>query len=671
MASRRSASIRRQMRDLLSLVPPGAVDADPGARDAGRRGSNRHRRPAPRRRRLLLSLLLGGLPIPASSCSRADGVGLGAESNVPLEPRSSSAAPAAAGRLLEAPPAGSASEPLTARPLLLPQGGGPRAVRAEHGLVTSVEAQATEAGVRVLEAGGNAVDAAVAVGFALAVTHPSAGNLGGGGFLLVGSSELATVAIDFREDSPRSLNRDRFEATLADGGGGPQSVGLPGTVAGLLLAHERFGRLPRASVIQPALVLAREGQRVSPRTALTIAWNWSALARDPAAQAEFGPRGHPRRQGEQWVRPGLATTLERIARSGVQGFYEGPVADAIVARLGGSVSIEELRGYRARVREPLRFDYRGFTIETMPPPSAGGVALAVLLRQLEQQLAHHVPPDDPLAPHLFVEASRRAQWERRHRVIAPERFDPAELERRLTAWISAEPALPHLLPIDRARASPSTALTMPGGSSLAPGPRSAPEAEHTTHFAVVDRDGLTASCTTTLSDGYGAKLLVPGTGIVLNNSVGSFSLEGENLPEPGRRTVSSMAPTLVRAGPRLVLVLGSPGGDTIPSTIAQVLRNVLDRGMAIDRAIDTPRLHHGWQPDEVRFEAARAPPRDTLDALVAMGHRLSRKRIPMGDANSILLTEEAAWGCTDLREGGLTLAAKPSAADSLRPSPKH
>lgn len=579
---------------------------------------------------------------------------LGQATTVPSASTASSAAPAAS----------TSARPAASLPIPLPRAGGPRAVRAEAGLVTSVDAEATRAGVAILEAGGNAVDAAVAVAFALAVTHPSAGNLGGGGFILARPPGGPTVAVDFRESSPRALTRSDFDAMIAGGGGGPVSVGVPGTVAGLLATHERFGRLPRPRVLEPAIRLARSGHRVSNRTALTLSWSWPTLKRDPAARTEFGAPSGPLPARARWVRRNLANTLERIAADGARGFYEGAVSAAIAARLSGHLGAADLAQYRARFREPLRFGYRGLVVETMPPPSAGGVALAVLLLELQRQRVHALDGGSALAIHLFLEASRRAQAERRLRVVDPDRLAPEVLARRIAEWTDPDHPIPGMPLVDRSRATPSPTVHPLYAASLR-------ETEHTTHFSVVDAEGMVASCTVTLSDGFGAKIVVPGTGVVLNNAVASFASVGENLPEPGRRTTSSMAPTLVLADNRPVLVLGSPGGDTIPSTIAQILRRMVDGGMTIDEAIDAPRVHHGFVPDAFRFEAARPIPQAVLQELCRMGHTVSQRRLPIGDANNISLAEGAAWGYADPREGGLALAAAspPTAQGPSTPNP--
>ena len=526
-------------------------------------------------------------------------------------------------------------------------------MRGEHGLVTSVEAHATRIGVQVLQHGGNAVDAAVAVGYALAVTHPSAGNLGGGGFMLVRPAQGGTVAIDFRETAPAALTAESFAAIIRSGGNTAAAAGVPGTVAGLNLAHATFGKLPLSEVLAPAIALAKHGHRIGSREALTIEWNWSRLKRDPVARKLFGTEGQPKTAGTLLQRRDLAIVLDRIARQGNRGFYEGPTAEALVraARPSG-MTLEDLRQYRAVTRQPMRLKYRGFDVEVMPPPSAGGVAVAVSLLILDRLRAYTLPADSTEQLHLFIEASRRGQAERRFAVRDPDAWSGPELAQRVERWTHTAGLLERWPPIDPNRATPSEQLHAQFAAASA-------ELPHTTHFAVVDQGGMVVSCTTTLSAGFGAAVVAAGTGVVLNNSVAAFGTAGENLPTPGRRSTSSMAPTLVLRDGSPVLVLGSPGGDTIPSTIVQVLRNVLDYGLTIDQAVEHPRIHHGFVPDEFRYERRRPIPAPVINGLERLGHRVSKKRIPIGDANSILVLDGVAWGVADPREGGIALAAKP------------
>lgn len=559
----------------------------------------------------------------------------------PLHSASASVSASAASPTASAPPPGPPPPPLHA--------GGKRAVRGEHGMVTSVEAQATRAGVRILDAGGNAVDAAVAVAYALAVTHPSAGNIGGGGFMLVRPEGGPTTAIDFRETAPRALTQKAFDKMIAAGAIGPAAVGVPGTVAGLELAHEKFGHLTRAQVMAPAIALARKGHRVGTREALTIRWNWAALRHDRAARTIFGRGKKPIADGQRLKRALLGATLERIAKQGRDGFYRGKTAHDLVRamRHGGLLSLEDLASYQAKIRKPLRVRYHGLEVVIMPPPSAGGVAVAEELGMLDKLRAWKQPAGSAEELHLFIEASRRALADRRFGVVDPDALTQAERAKRRAHWLDPDFLLARA-PIDRAHATASADVSPLYSAAL-----KEVESAHTTHFSVVDAGGMVVSCTTTLSAGFGAKFVAPGTGVVLNNSVASFSTAGDNLPRPGRRTLSSMAPTLVLRKGSPALVLGSPGGDTIPSTVVQVLRNVVDYGMTIDAAVDAPRIHGSFAPDEVRDERARPLPAKVKHALEKMGHHFSKKRIPIGDANNILIAGGIAYGVADKREGGL------------------
>jgi gamma-glutamyltranspeptidase / glutathione hydrolase len=534
------------------------------------------------------------------------------------------------------------------------RGGGPRSVSGRLGIVTSVEANATRAGVRILEQGGNAVDAAVAVAYSLAVTHPSAGNIGGGGFMLVKPPHQATVALDFRETAPRALTRELFDRMIAQGGMGPVSIGVPGSVAGLNLAQARFGRLTRNAVLLPAIELARRGHTVSNREANSFRWNWRWLVRDPGARLAFGRAGgkEPLPAGTFLRRSELARTLELIAEQGDPGFYSGPVADAIVTsvqRAGGILTLDDLSRYRAVIRDPLRMAYRGLTVEVMPPPSAGGVAIAQMLFMLERLGAYRLERQSPEQLHLFIEAARRAQAERRFAIFDPDSLSARELAERRANWTNPRYLLDRPPTVDPEHATPSERVHPLYQHTLR-------ELGHTTHFGVVDKDGMVVSCTMTLSAGFGAKRLVVGTGVLLNNSVASFSSAGDNQPVAGRRTTSSMAPTLVLDGQRPLLVLGTPGGDTIPSTIVQLLRNLVDYGMLLEDAVDAPRVHHGFVPDAIRLEPGKGLAPALRRGLERLGHHFLAGRWSMGDANSIVILENNAFGYADPREGGLALA---------------
>ena len=526
-----------------------------------------------------------------------------------------------------------------------------RTVHAEAGAVVTSEPNATRAGVAMLERGGNAADAVVAAAFALAVTYPSAGNLGGGGILLYRPRGGRTVAIEFRERAPLAVTQAAFDRMIAARAFGPAAVGVPGSVAGLDLALEKFGKLARRDVLAPAIALAKNGFSLGHEQAQALGWSWPALSSDPTAKRVFGAAKGPKREGELVVQNELGATLERIAESGDTGFYTGPTADALVAlsSRGGLISREDLASYRAVVREPLRTTYRGFVVETAPPPSAGGPALAVTLGILEHEHAEQYPALSADALHLFAEAARRAQTVRRFDVVDPDSVPGYDLAKKEAEWRDGTRVLAALSAIDMAHATPSRSVHPLYDVALK-------ELEHTTHLAAVDADGNVASLTTTLSASFGAKVMAGG--MVLNDSLAAFGTAGASTPAPGRRMPTSMSPTLVLSGGTPLFVLGTPGGDTIPNTVAQILTDLVDHGMSLDQAVDAPRIHHGFVPDEIRFESGHPPPKHVLAELRKRGHRLSSKTRSIGDANSIALVDGQAYAYADPRGGGLALAAK-------------
>jgi gamma-glutamyltranspeptidase/glutathione hydrolase len=516
-------------------------------------------------------------------------------------------------------------------------------------MVVSVEEHATRAGVKVLEMGGNAVDAAVAVAFALAVTHPSAGNIGGGGFLLYRPRGGPTVAVEFREKAPHAVTQGAFDRMIANRARGPAAVAVPGSVAGLDLALARYGRLARADVLAPAIELARSGFRLGRYQAKTIEWAWPDLSKDRAARAVFGRGGKPLAEGALLKQPELAATLERIAKDGDAGFYAGETARAIaaLAKRDGLVDEEDLAAYRAVVRTPLETTYRGLMVDVAPPPSAGGVAVAAMLRVFEKLHAERLPVGSADEIHLFAEVARRVHAMRRFEVVDPDSVPGYDLAAKERAWLDPDRLLAASPPIDPEHATPSAKVHPLYDAAMR-------ELEHTTHFSVVDADGGVVSCTTTLSASFGARVVA--AGVVLNNALAAFGTVGENTLAPGRRMTTSMSPAIVLAGGEPVLVVGSPGGDTIPNTVVRVLRNVVDYGMTLDAAIDAPRVHHGFVPDEIRLEATRLPPAPVLAELRRRGHRLSTKTGVIGDADCILLGDDGtAYGYADPREGGLAL----------------
>jgi gamma-glutamyltranspeptidase / glutathione hydrolase len=531
--------------------------------------------------------------------------------------------------------------------------GGP--VRSLRGVVTSVERQATGIGVAILTRGGNAVDAAVATAFALAVTHPSAGNLAGGGFALLRQG-MATHAVDFREDSPARLTDSSFYAMLDKKAKTGSAVGVPGTVAGLLLMHSKFGRLALSEVIQPAEQLAREGYILGLRQHSTLTWAQADLLLDPVARRVFFVNGHPKPTGTKIRRPDLALALSRIRENGRAGFYEGPTALDLVSSLGpvGLITLEDLKNYEAKLREPLKTTYRGTTLLTMPPPSAGGVALVEILGMLNTFDLGRAPSAEAL--HYFAEASRRAQVERRLFITAPERLAADEEANLRARWLDPATWLkPH--PILHDKATPS--------AEVYPAPP-APEHEedHTTHLAAVDAEGNSVSVTVTLSASYGTRIFSRETGMALNNSVASFSSSGVNTPKPSVRTISSMAPTLLLAQDETV-ALGSPGGDTIPSTIALTVLELVDWQKGFQGATASPRLHQGLFPDVLEMEGSHPLAAATIAALKRAGHAVRSTRYAQGDANLAAWIGGEAHAIADTREGGLALGVPRPTAGSV------
>jgi gamma-glutamyltranspeptidase/glutathione hydrolase len=516
-----------------------------------------------------------------------------------------------------------------------------------------VEPNATRAAVRMLEAGGNAVDAAIAAAYVLAVTHPSAGNLGGGGFLVVRLADGRSAALDFRDAAPAATTLAKLGAAMKAGGLGWPSVAVPGTVAGLEVARERWGSLPRATILAPATGLARKGHALSAAAAARLAKQWKELRADPTARAIFGKaRGKsPLATGDRLVQRDLAETLDAIATRGAAGFYGGRFAKALsaaCARQGCDVTEADLASYRAKERAPLRFEWQGFEVETMPPPSMGGLVVAQILLDLERQGALAWSWDEPRAVHAFVESAKHGYAVRRALGFDPD-FSAGNAA-AVADFLSPERVAARTATIDPDRPRAVSELVPPERA----------ESPETTHVSVVDAQGNAASLTVTLSASFGAKVVVPGTGVLMSNTLGAFSGSGPNAPTPGKHAASSMSPTIVSRGGKVEIVIGSPGGDTIPNTVAQVLRN-LAAGMPLDRAIETGRVHHQLAPDAIRTESARNLPKATIAALRAMGHRVDPSRINLGDVKAIVIDPRSgeAWGYADPREGGLALGVTP------------
>jgi gamma-glutamyltranspeptidase/glutathione hydrolase len=585
----------------------------------------------------------------------------------PNEPTSSApTAAATAAPASSAAPSASAAAPVepVARPtppepaIRLKTGGG---VVGEAGSVTSVEPNATRAGAAILEKGGNAVDAAVAVAFALAVTHPSAGNLGGGGFMVVRMADGRSTAIDFRETAAATSTTKKVLDEIAAGAIGWPSTVVPGTVAGLAYARDKLGTKPLAELVAPAVKLAKKHE-LQPRAAQSLAAQWDKLKKDPAAKKIFGKGNQPLRAGDDLVQRDLAKTIEAIGKDGPSAFYAGKVADAFetaAKKGGGDVTKADLASYVVKERVPITFTFRGFTVETMPPPSMGGVAVAQILMGLERERMQGRAPEVGTATwhHLFVENARRAYAERRLVGADPDRPSGGaagpEPAKELARLLSPEHLARDWPAIEPAKATPSASI---GKKSDA----AAPESPETTHFSVVDAQGNAVSCTVTLSASFGAKVVVPGTGVLLSNALGAFSETGPNAVAPHKRMASSMSPTILSRGGKALAVVGSPGGDTIPGVVAQVVRNLVDGGMDVAAAGKAGRLHHQWLPDRIRTEKGTPLAKKTRGELEAMGHAVDESFIPLGDAKLIVVDDGSprSWAFADDREGGLAVGVK-------------
>lgn len=535
-------------------------------------------------------------------------------------------------------------EPVRGTPTPLPRvfEGAPR---SSHGVVTSVNAEATRIGVEILEAGGNAIDAAVATGFALAVTHQSAASLGGGGFLLL-LREGQLTSFDFREQAPEGLSEPRFAEALR-AGGGPGSVGVPGIVSGLLTAHERHGSLSRARVLEGARRLASGGYSLSAHQERALAGVRATFSRSATARTLFLRDGRVPAPGTRLENPPLARLLGRIAEEGASAFYGPSVGAELSATTLGTLHPQDLSRYSALERRPLHASVDGYDVYTMAPPSGGGVVLLESLGLVRPLLAK----EGPLAAedlHRLAEALRRGHVDRRLVVSDPLRMDSTLVAAEFAPLLAPERHASHPI-LDRKR-TPSAELDERYGAALA-------ELEHTTHFSVVDARGNAVSCTVTLSSSYGSRLVTP-SGFVLNNSVLSFASAGANRPSPSVRTVSSMTPTLVTHPSGLVLVLGSPGGDTIPGTVLQLLVRVL-RGASLAEAVRAPRLHQAFVPDRLFVE--RTFPAPLLGELRSFGHDVE-PRAPIGDANVAAFDGTESVAIADAREGGLAARAAPRRA---------
>ncbi|EJW13677.1 Gamma-glutamyltranspeptidase [Rhodovulum sp. PH10] len=535
------------------------------------------------------------------------------------------------------------------------------AVTARHGMVVSQEAQASKIGADVLARGGNAVDAAVATAFALAVTLPRAGNLGGGGFLVLHRADGKNTTIDFRESAPAAATADMFldaagNADPEKSRSGALGIGVPGSVAGLALAHERYGsgRFSLAELIAPAEKLAREGVRVEGDLLDSLLLLAPRLARFPASRRIFlKADGSAPAEGEKLVQTDLADTLAAIAKNGPTAFYEGPIADKIanaVQAAGGRITTADLEAYRAVEREPVVGTYRGHEVISMAPPSSGGVHLIEMLNILEGFDLAALGAGSPKALHLEIEAMKRAYADR-----AAFLGDPARTDLPLEKLISKSYAASLRKDIDPDHATPAEKIR-PDSPALGGA------AHDTTHLSVVDRGGNAVALTTSLNFNYGVGMVAEGTGVLLNNTLDDFSAKPgapnafgliggpANAPGPDKRPLSSMTPAVVLDAGKPVLVTGAPGGSRIISTVLQVIVNRLAFGLSPAEAVAEPRVHHQWRPDVVLAE--RTLPAATVEALRAMGHPV-RMASTFGAAHTIAVGPDGSLvGVADQRSRG-------------------
>jgi gamma-glutamyltranspeptidase/glutathione hydrolase len=526
----------------------------------------------------------------------------------------------------------------------------PRESKARRGMVVSVSPEASDVGVEMLKAGGNAVDAAVATALALAVTHPPAGNIGGGGFMLVLPPGGKAVCIDYRETAPAASTPDMF-AQGADRHD-HKMVGVPGTLRGLALAHERFGKLKWKQLVEPAVKLAAEGCVLDEPMAESLNEILAGSPKFEELQRVYGkPSGEPWQAGDRLVQKDLAATLQLVADDGPAAFYCGRIAEQLVTEMkagGGLITLDDLKSYKAIAREPIHTTYRGYDVYGPPPPSSGGIALCQMLNILETFPLHEHGRKSPETLHLMIEAMKRAYCDRaRHLGDAdfgamPEHLVTKDYARKLAAEI------------DTQKATPSEKLA--GDIPLAG------EGDSTTHFSVIDADGMAVSNTYTLEESYGSRIVVRGAGFLLNNEMGDFNWRPghtdrlgsigtpANVIAPGKRMLSSMTPTIVAKDGRAVLVVGSPGGRTIINTVLCMVLNVIDFEMDLKAAVDAPRLHHQWLPDVVRLEVVENQPNEeTRKTLAERGHEIVLLSEPQGDVNAIRAIEDGFQGVADHR----------------------
>lgn len=533
----------------------------------------------------------------------------------------------------------------------------PDPVRGKNGIVVSASRLASEVGIEILKKGGNAVDAAVAVGFALAVTYPSAGNIGGGGFMVIRMNDGFTTTIDYREKAPIKAYETMYQDSVGNflphlSQEGTTSAGVPGSVAGLIYALENYGTMKLKDVIEPAIKLAEEGFILDYRLAESINYNYHEFLKYPSSKKIFTKDGQPLVEGDLFIQKDLAKTLRMISAKGKDGFYKGEIADKIIAQiqsLGGIMTHEDLENYFPVERNPVISSYRDYEIITMGPPSAGGITLIQTLNILENTSFSKVDWGSSNYIHTITEALKFSFADRSKHLGDPD-FYKVPVDKLISKYYAKE-----LFSRISDKAIPSELIAPTDFSAIS-------ESPETTHYSVIDKYGNAVSTTTTINSSYGSKIVVEGAGFLLNNEMDDFSSKpGEpnqfglvgseaNKIEPRKRMLSSMTPTIITKENKPVLILGSPGGSTIPTAVLQVILNYIDFKMDIQEAVNASRFHHQWLPDQIDYEEFGLT-KDVIENLLKRGQKLGNERM-LGRVEAIAIENEWYFGATDPRGFG-------------------
>jgi gamma-glutamyltranspeptidase/glutathione hydrolase len=545
----------------------------------------------------------------------------------------------------------------------------PQPVSSENGMVVSTSSYASRVGVEILKKGGNAIDAAVAVGFTLAVTYPSAGNLGGGGFMLIHLADGKNITIDYREKAPLSAYRDMY---LNDAGEfvpelsiyGATSAGVPGSVAGLIYALEKYGTMTLADVVQPAIELAKKGFRLEQRDSIYFSNTIPLFSKYPSSMKIFTKDGMPYSTGDLFIQSDLAWTLEQIKENSRDGFYKGKVAEYLVATvksLGGYITLEDLEKYQPVEREPVIGNYRGYKIISMPPPSSGGIALVQMLNILENYNLSDENWGTASYIHKIVEAMKYAYADRTYH-LGDADFYPVPIDQLISKDYAK--TIFDRIEKDKNKAIPSSEIKSLDGNIVY-------ESKETTHYSVYDSYGNAVSTTTTINSSFGSGIVVDGAGFLLNNEMDDFSgkpgvmnqfgLLGTeaNSIQPEKRMLSSMTPTIILKDDKPYIIIGSPGGSQIITTVLQVVLNCIDFDMNIREAVEAPRIHHQWLPDTLIYEQC-ALTEEVKKELLEMGYALADEGADLriiGIAEGIMINNKnkIIYGASDPRGGGLAV----------------